>query len=128
MQDVRLERITQLVQRTASEVIAYELKDPRMGFVTVSRVKLSRDIRHATVFWSIVGTDGERSRTAHALEAATGYVQGRIARALDTRVTPLIRFEYDQAVEGSVRVSRILDELREERGEEEEVSLPEEER
>ena len=124
MQDVRHERLTQVVQRTASEVIAYELKDPRMGFVTVSRVKLSRDIRHAVIFWSIVGTEGERSRTAHALEAATGYVQSRIAKALDTRVTPLIRFEYDRGVEGSVRVSRILDELREERGEEEELSLP----
>ena len=60
MRDVRLKRISELVQRKASEVILYELKDPRMGFVTVTRVKLSGDLRHAVIYFSVVGTDGER--------------------------------------------------------------------
>jgi len=114
MRDVRLKRLSQLVQRRASEIVLYELKDPRMGFVTITRVKLSGDLRHAVIFYSVVGSDADRSRTEHALEHAQGYVQGQIASALKTRVTPIIRFEYDASVEGSVRVSRILSEIAEE--------------
>jgi ribosome-binding factor A len=119
MRDVRLNRLTHLVQRIASEVILYELKDPRLGFVTVSRVKLSGDLRHAVIFWSVIGAEGVRSRTAHALEDSKGYVQSRIAKALRTRVTPVIRFEFDEAVEGVVRVSQLLSELSHEEAEEE---------
>ena len=111
MRDVRLNRLTHLVHRVASEVILYELKDPRLGFVTISRVKLSGDLRHAVLHYSVIGSDGDRSRTAHALEDAKGFVQSRIAKALRTRVTPVIRFEFDESVEGSVRISQILHEL-----------------
>jgi ribosome-binding factor A len=124
MKDVRLHRLTELVHRRASEVVLYELKDPRLGFVTVTRVKLSRDLRHAVVYFSVVGTEGDRSKTLHALEHATGYVQGQIAAALHTRVTPTVRFEYDESVEGAVRVSRILSELK---GEEDQRDSPSEE-
>jgi ribosome-binding factor A len=112
MRDVRLHRLTELVHRKASEVVLYELKDPRLGFVTVTRVDLSRDLRHAVVYFSVVGSEGDRSKTLHALEHARGYVQSQIAAALHTRVTPTVRFEYDESVEGAVRVSRILSELR----------------
>jgi ribosome-binding factor A len=118
MRDIRLEKLTHLVHRRASEVVLYQLKDPRLGFVTVTRVKLSGDLRHAVVFYSVVGSDGDRSKTAHALEHARGHVQTQIAKAMRTRVTPLVRFEYDHSVEGSVRVSQILAELAEENGEE----------
>lgn len=111
MRDVRLSRLTHVVHRVASEVVLYDLKDPRLGFVTVTRVKLTNDLRHAVIYWSVVGTESERSKTAHALENATGYVQSRVAKALHTRVTPALRFEYDAGVEGSVRVSQILSEL-----------------
>ena len=127
MRDMRLKRLSEVVQRKASEVILYELKDPRMGFVTVTRVKLSGDLRHAVIYFSVVGTDGERSRTEHALENAKGYIQGQIASALKTRVTPVIRFEYDASVEGSVRVSRILSELAEEESDDPEAAAAEEE-
>jgi len=127
MRDVRLKRISELVQRKASEVILYELKGPRMGFVTVTRVKLSGDLRHAVIYFSVVGTDGERSRTEHALEDAKGYVQGQIASALRTRVTPSISFEYDASVEGSVRVSQIPPERGEEESDDPEEATPEEE-
>jgi ribosome-binding factor A len=121
MKDVRLKRLTQLLHRRAGEILSYELKDPRMGFVTVSRVKLSGDLRHAVIYWSIVGTESERSRTAHALEDARGHVQSQIAAVMHTRVTPVIRFEFDESIAGSVRVSQILDELRGERAEPEET-------
>jgi len=127
MRDVRLQRLSELVQRKASEVILYELKDPRMGFVTVTRVRLSRDLRHAVIYYSVVGDEGERSRTTHALEHARGYIQSQIAAAMKTRVTPAIRFEYDASVEGSVRVSRILLEIAEEDSDGLEASPDEEE-
>jgi ribosome-binding factor A len=126
MHDVKLSRLTHLVHRRVSEVILYELQDPRLGFLTVTRVDLSRDLRHATVYWSIVGSEGDRSKTAHALEHARGRIQGEVARVMKTRVTPILRFEYDESVEGSVRVSRILEELRQERGESEEGRSEEE--
>jgi ribosome-binding factor A len=112
MRDVRLLRLTELVHRRASEVVLYDLNDPRLGFVTVTRVNLSRDLRHAVVYFSVVGSEGDRSKTLHALKHAKGYVQSQIAAALHTRVTPVVRFEYDESVEGAVRVSRILNELR----------------
>ena len=123
MRDVRLKRLTHLVHRRASEVVLYELKDPRLGFVTVTRVKLSGDLRHAVIYYSVVGSDGDRSKTAHALEHASGHVQTQIAKAMQTRVTPLVRFEYDEGIEGSVRVSQILSELKSELGEEEDEHL-----
>ena len=129
MREVRHEKLQSLVLRRASEVILYELKDPRLGFVTVTRVKLANDLRHAVIYYSVVGTPGERSRTSGALEHARGHIQSEIAHVMTTRVTPAVHFEYDESVEGSVRVSKILDDLRRERGEEEVVSLsgPEEE-
>ena len=120
MRDVRLEKLTHLVQRRASEIILLELRDPRLGFVTVTRVKLSGDLRHAVIYYSVVGSDADKSKTAHALEHATGYVQSQIARAMHTRVTPQVRFEYDRGVESSIRVSEILHRLKQEREESEE--------
>ncbi len=127
MHPVRLEKLTQLVHRRASEVILYELNDPRLGFVTISRVKLAGDIRHAVIYYSVVGSEGDRSKSAHALEHARGHIQSEIASAMHTRVTPIVRFEYDEGVAGSIRVSQILDDLREERGEQEEPSATAEE-
>ena len=124
MRDVRLEKLTHLVMRRAGEVITHELVDPRLGFVTVTRVKLSRDLRHAVIYYSVVGSDADRSKTAHALEHARGHIQSQIARAMRTRVTPQVRFEFDKGVEGSIRVSEILSRLRQER---EELAADEEE-
>jgi len=124
MRDVRLEKLTQLVHRRASEVISYELNDPRLGFVTISRVKLSGDLKYAVIYYSVLGTEGDRSKTEHALEHAQGHVQSEIASVMHTRVTPIVRFEYDESVAGTIRVSQLLDELRDERGEQEEPSVP----
>jgi ribosome-binding factor A len=122
MKDVRLNRLTQLVHRRASEIVLYDLKDPRLGLVTVTRVKLARDLKHAIIFYSVIGSDADRSKTQHALESARGHVQSQIAATMRTRVTPIIRFEYDESVEGAVRVSRILEEIRRDRPEEAEPS------
>lgn len=108
MRSVRHSRLTHLVHRRASEVILQELNDPRLGFVTVTRVKLAGDLRHAVIYYSVVGDESDRSKTAHALEHARGFVQSRVAKVMHTRVTPQLRFEYDEGVEGSIRVASIL--------------------
>jgi ribosome-binding factor A len=90
-------------------------------------VKLSGDLKYAVIYYSVLGTEGDRSKTEHALEHAKGHVQSEIASVMHTRVTPIIRFEYDESVAGSIRVSQLLDELREERGEQEESSALESE-
>lgn len=107
----RIERLKKVILRKASDVILYELHDPRLGFVTLSKVDLTDDIRHATIYYSVIGADAERSKTSHALETARGYVQNEIARALQTRVTPQIRFKYDESIEGALRIVRKIDEV-----------------
>lgn len=106
----KIERLKKVIIRKASDVILFELHDPRLGFVTLTKVDLGDDLRHAIIYYSIIGRDADRSKTSHALGAARGYVQNAIAGAMRTRVTPQIRFKYDESIEGSMRVSRLIDE------------------
>ena len=105
----RIERLRKVILRRASDVILYELHDPRLGFVTLSKVDLTDDLRYAVIYYSVIGDDADRSKTGHALETARGFIQKEIARILHTRVTPHIRFQYDASVEGVLRISRIID-------------------
>jgi ribosome-binding factor A len=111
----RLEKLTKVILRRAAEVVAHELKDPRLGLVTITRVDLAEDLRYARIHWSVLGDESERSRSSHALDHARGHVQSLIAQVLQTRVTPIISFHYDESIEGAVRMGRLLDELRQER-------------
>jgi len=111
----RIERLSRLILRRAGEVVTQELKDPRLGLVTISRVKLAEDLKTAQIFWSVYGDETERSRSAHALDHARGHVQSEIASIMHTRVTPVISFHYDESIEGAIRVTRIIDELTRER-------------
>jgi len=115
--DIRLRRLAELVKQRASRAILYELKDPRLGFLTVTRVKLASDLTQCTLFWSLIGTAGERSKSAHALESARGFIQSAIAKEMGTRVTPRITLKYDPSIERAQKVYGILDRLRRERGE-----------
>ena len=115
--DIRLARLTEVVQRRASKAILYDLKDPRLGFVTVTRVKLAKDLTQCTVFWSVLGTKGEISKTAHALEDARGFLQSAIAREMGTRVTPRLTLRHDPSLEKAQKVHELLAHLRRERGE-----------
>ncbi|MHC4821387.1 MAG: 30S ribosome-binding factor RbfA [Planctomycetota bacterium] len=119
---MRLKRLNELVRQRASEAILYELKDPRLGFITVSRVELVRDLSYCTIFWSCVGTPGDQSKTRHALDASAGYVQGVVAKAMGTRVTPKIAFKFDASFEKAQKVHETLARLKREREELEEGS------
>jgi len=87
------------------------LKDPRIGFVTATGVRATKDFAQATVFVSVLGTERERERTLDGLRAAHGVLQAQVARELRLRRTPVLSFEYDPAVERGVRLTKIIDEL-----------------
>jgi ribosome-binding factor A len=88
-----------------------ELKDPRIGFVTVTGVETSPDLRHARVFVSVLGGERKRERSLQGLAAAHGTLQARLARELRMKRTPQLTFEYDPTVERGVRMSKLIDEL-----------------
>lgn len=114
---IRLKRLEKLALQTASRVVLYELSDPRLELVTLTRVKLTSDLAHGTVFWSVMGDAAHRSKVEHALAAAVGPVQRAIANVFETRRSPRLQFKFDKSIEGAIRVGKLLDELKKQRGE-----------
>ncbi|HEY7708366.1 MAG TPA: 30S ribosome-binding factor RbfA [Gaiellaceae bacterium] len=98
------------VREVLSEAVG-ELKDPRIGFVTVTGVETSADLRHAVVYVSVLGSEQRRERSIDGLQAAHGILQGRIARELRMKRTPQLTFQYDPSVERGVRMTQLIDEL-----------------
>ena len=106
----RMRRVNAAVKEVLSEALV-ELKDPRIGFVTITAVETSSDLRHACVFVSVLGSEEKREQTLEGLSAAHGLLQGHVARELRMKRTPQLAFEYDPTVERGVRMSRLIDEL-----------------
>ena len=106
----RLRRVNEAVREVLSEAVG-DLKDPRVGFVTVTAVETSPDLRHARVFVSVLGSERRREQSLTALGSAHGVLQARIARELRMKRTPQLAFEYDPSVERGVRISQLIDEL-----------------
>jgi ribosome-binding factor A len=106
----RMRRVNESVRQVLAEALL-ELKDPRIGLVTVTGVDTAPDLRHAVVFVSVLGSERKREATMQGLEAAHGVLQARIARELRMKRTPQLTFEYDASVERGVRMSQLIDEL-----------------
>lgn len=106
----RMRRVNESLRQVLSEALL-ELKDPRIGFVTVTGVQASSDLRHATVYVSVLGNEKKRLKSMSGLDAAHGVLQARISRELRMKRTPQLEFEYDRTVEHGVRMSKLIDEL-----------------
>jgi ribosome-binding factor A len=106
----RRRRVDEAIRQVLSDAVP-TLKDPRIGFVTVTGVKATKDFAQAKVYVSVLGTEADRDRTLEGLRAAHGVLQGHVARELRLRRTPVLSFEYDPAVERGVRLTKIIDEL-----------------
>jgi ribosome-binding factor A len=106
----RMRRVNEAVRQVLSESVV-ELKDPRIGFVTITGVETSPDLRQATVYVSVLGSEQKRRKSLEGLTAAHGVLQARISRELRLKRTPQLAFEYDPTVERGVRMSRLIDEL-----------------
>ena len=105
-----MRRVNESVRQVLSEAMG-QLKDPRIGFVTLTGVETSSDLRHARVFVSVLGTARKRERALEGLQAAHSVLQARIARELRLKRTPQLTFEYDPSVERGVRMTKLIDEL-----------------
>ena len=105
-----MRRVNEAVRQVLSEALL-ELKDPRIGFVTVTGVVTSSDLRHARVFVSVFGNEKKQQQSMAGLDAAHGVLQARISRELRLKRTPQLEFAYDRSVEEGVRMSALIDEL-----------------
>jgi ribosome-binding factor A len=110
MKPYRLDRVREVIREVASETILFEVRDPRIKGVTVTRADVSGDLQHAKVYVSIMGTDSEQARCLKALSHAAGFVQSRLGERMRTRFTPTVRFELDLGVKNSIEVSRLINE------------------
>jgi ribosome-binding factor A len=106
----RLARVAEVIREVASETILFEMQDPRIKGVTVTRAEVSGDLQHAKIYVSLMGTPREQKLCMHGLEHAAGFIQSKLAGRLQTRFTPVVRFVLDQGVKNSIEVSRLINE------------------
>ena len=106
----RSQRIAEAIREVVSTAILFEVADPRIHSVTVLRADVSGDLRHATVYVSIMGTKAEQNRAIEGLHHAAGFLQSRVAARLQTRFTPVLSFKLDDSVKKSIELSRLIDE------------------
>jgi ribosome-binding factor A len=105
----RMRRVDEAMRAVLSDAIAGDLKDPRVGFVTVTGVKTSPDLRHARVYVSVLGSDSERAESMTGLRSAHGFLQRRLASELTLKHTPSLAFEYDESVNRGLRINELLE-------------------
>jgi ribosome-binding factor A len=108
----RMRRIDEVMRKLISSAIASDLEDPRIGFVTVTSVKTSPDLRSARVYVSVLGDQAEREATLAALASSHGKLQAAIAREVRIKHTPTLTFHYDDSVERGIRLTKLLEEDR----------------
>lgn len=107
----RMRRVDEAIRQVIGAVVAGELKDPRVGFVTVTDVRTSADLSHARVYVSVLGDDEERAASMDGLQSAHGYLQGRVASELHLKRTPTLTFAYDDTTDRALRVDALLEEI-----------------
>ncbi|MBN1204967.1 MAG: 30S ribosome-binding factor RbfA [Myxococcaceae bacterium] len=113
----RPERVGQEIQAAIGQILARgELRDPRIGYITITGVKVSPDLRVARVFYSMMGTEQERQETQKGLDAAKGYVRREVTSAVNLRVSPEIFFTFDESVGEGDKIDRLLREVRQKEG------------
>jgi ribosome-binding factor A len=117
MSSGRMRRVDEAIRQVLGDAVTGELKDPRVGFVTVTDVRTSADLRHARVYVSVLGEHGhasedtQREATLDGLRSAHGFLQGRIASELGLKRTPALEFSYDDTTDRALRVDALLEEL-----------------
>lgn len=104
----RPERLAGAIREEVARMLASELKDPRLGFVTVTRVELAHDLSHARVHVGVLGDEAERRKSLDALRSAAGWVRRELGRRLRVRHSPEIDFRYDKGIDATDRVARLL--------------------
>jgi ribosome-binding factor A len=112
----RPEQVAEVVRQVLAEAITREVRDPRVGLVTLTRVEVSGDLSHATVAVVAPGDETERARALEGLKSAAGFLRTKVAKALSTRTIPELHFELDRGLEHAARINAMLAELKREGG------------
>lgn len=111
----RVEKVAEALKREISSIIHDELKDPRIGFITVLRIELTPDLRYARIYYSVLGNSKEKESTASTLEHAKGFIRKRVAQRLTLKFVPEIIFKEDRSVEESISIEEELKRLKREK-------------
>ena len=114
MASQRQRKVQELLVQEISQIIRRELKDPHVGFVTITDAEVSPDLRHARVFYSVLGDQSQREETGKALNRAAGFIRGEFARRASMRYVPEIRFYFDASVEQGARIHQLLEQVKRE--------------
>jgi ribosome-binding factor A len=116
MEGKRTERVADLIQKEISQMLVKSIKDPRIGFVTITRVTVSEDFRLAKVYFSVAGTLEERERSMKGLDSAKGYVRKELGRRIRLRYTPEIMFQFDPSIEYAIHMEELIQSIHGEKG------------
>jgi ribosome-binding factor A len=112
----RPERVAEAIRQTVAAFLTSNVRDPRVGFVTVTGVAVSADLSHAAVRVSVMGTEAEKATSLAGLDSAARFLRSQLGRELPLRVTPELRFELDRGLEHAQHIDRVLRELKEDEG------------
>ena len=108
----RYEKVSETLKKEISNIIHYELKDPRLGFITITQVELTQDLRYAKVFFSVLGKEEDYQKSKIALDSALGFIRRLIAQRVKLQFVPEIVFKEDRSSEYSIRIQKILEEIK----------------
>lgn len=111
----RMRKVNELVREVVADAVT-DLKDPRIGFLTITGAETSPDLRHAVVYYSVLGSDEEKDGTAAALDSARPRIQGVLGRETRMRYTPVLEFKVDPSIDEGLRITQILADLDETAG------------
>ncbi|GAB7388260.1 30S ribosome-binding factor RbfA [Bacillaceae bacterium] len=116
MSKIRLQRVGEQIKKELSNLLQREIKDPRIGFVTVTDVEVSGDLQQAKVYISVLGDEEQKASTLEGLAKATGFLRSEIGRRIKLRHTPQLIFKFDESIEYGNRIAALLNELNREKG------------
>ena len=109
----RHERVEEAIKKEVSLIIHDELKDPRIGFITITRVELTKDLRFAKIFYSVMGKEEDYKRTKSALDSALGYIRKLVAQRINLRIATELMFKEDHSTEYSIKIEKVLNQIKE---------------
>ncbi|MEE8359721.1 MAG: 30S ribosome-binding factor RbfA [Candidatus Omnitrophota bacterium] len=115
----RPERVQEALRREVSMIVQKEIKDPRLGFITITKVEVTKDLKNAFVYYSVLGEEKVANNTRHALKSAVGYIRKLIGERMKMKYVPEITFRQDMSIEHAKRVYEILDNIKKEKSEDE---------
>jgi ribosome-binding factor A len=116
MGQLRAEKVQEFIQQEVSKIILTEIKDPRIGFVTITTVEVTGDLRHAKIFVSLMGSDEQKANTWQGLKSALGFIRSEIGKRLHLRFVPELSLHLDESLEYSAHIQKLLFTIKQEEG------------